>query len=286
MVPKGILIPIGGNENKGTEVNEKYQVQFIQYGILARVVKESGGNHAKIIIIPTASSIPKEVGRNYLEAFNKLGCNKVVVIHIKTMEDAELAVNINHLKEANCVMFSGGDQSRIIKKIAGTLFHQILASKYINEDNFVIAGTSAGAMVMSEEMIAGGSSTDSFIKGAVKLRKGLGLLPNVIFDTHFITRGRFGRVSEAVAHFPQLLGIGLAEDTGLVIKNGNDAEVIGTGMVIVFDGRQILHNNQDILKKGTPMTLTNLRVHVLAIEDKLDIEHRSVEVLPVGADFE
>lgn len=285
MKSKGILIPIGGNENKGIELNEKYKVEFINQGILARVVKESGGVAANIVIIPTASSIPIEVGKNYIQAFKHLGCNNVRVLFIRSVEDAESENSIAILKKANCIMFSGGDQSKIAKKIGGTLFHKILEKRYMEEAGFVIAGTSAGAMAMSLEMIAGGSSTDSFVKGAVKMGKGLGLLPNVIFDTHFITRGRFGRVSEAVAHFPKLLGIGLAEDTGLVIKNGNDAEVIGSGMVIVFDGTDIGHNNQHVLEKGTPMTLTHLKVHVLAIEDKLDIENRSVTVLPINVAF-
>ena len=149
----------------------------------------------------------------------------------------------------------------------------------------MIAGTSAGAMAMAKEMISGGSSTEAFIKGAVQMSQGLELLPEVIIDTHFIQRGRFGRQSEAVAKFPNLLGIGLAEDTGLIIKNGKEFEVIGSGMIIVFDPQNVTHNNEKVLKQGTPMTMTNLIVHVLANGDRFNIETRQVKVLPIESPF-
>lgn len=281
---KGTLIPIGGNEDKGIEDNEQYTLDFIEDGILFRVVNEAGGTDAEIVVIPTASSIPLEVGENYLEAFSTLGCENVHVLDIRSKEDSEKETSINLIKTADCVMFSGGDQSKIADKIGGTTIHRILAGRYQNEKGFVIAGTSAGAMAMAKEMIAGGSASESFIKGAVNMRKGLGLVQSLIIDTHFIRRGRFGRVTEAVARFPKLVGIGLAEDTGLIIKK-NHFEVIGSGMVIVFDGRKITHNNHKILKEGTPMSLTNLRTHILSNGDRFNIKKKKVEVLPIEAPF-
>ncbi|MEJ2113490.1 MAG: cyanophycinase, partial [Flavobacteriaceae bacterium] len=124
-----------------------------------------------------------------------------------------------------------------------------------------------------------------FKKGAVIMRKGLNLIPEVIIDTHFIQRGRFGRISEAVAKFPDLIGIGLAEDTGLMVKNGNECTVIGSGMAIIFDGSHLLHNNEKILKVGTPMTMTNLKIHVLANGDQFHIKTREIKVLPVESPF-
>jgi cyanophycinase len=265
---KGTLIPIGGNEDKGIEENEQYSLEFIDEGILFHVVEEAGGIDANIVVIPTASSIPVEVGENYLEAFTTLGCTA-----------------IQSIKEANCVMFSGGDQSKITDKIGGTTIHQILADRYKNEAGFVIAGTSAGAMAMANEMIAGGSASEAFIKGAVTMYKGLNLIPELIIDTHFIKRGRFGRQSEAVAKHPHLIGFGLAEDTGMIIKNGNDCTVIGSGMVIVFDGSKLTHNNEKILEEGTPMTMANLTVHVLSNSDIYDIKKRKVSVLAIDAPF-
>ena len=182
-------------------------------------------------------------------------------------------------------MFTGGDQSKITKKICNTSMHHILMDRYRNEEGFVIAGTSAGAMAMSDQMIAGGSSTEALFKGTVSMSKGLSFIPELMIDTHFIQRGRFGRQSEAIARFPNLIGFGLAEDTGMIIKNGNDCIVIGSGMVIVFDGNDLTHNNEEILEEGTPMTMVNMVVHVLSNSDYYNIREREVKVLPIEAPF-
>ncbi|WP_458627848.1 cyanophycinase [Winogradskyella sp. PC D3.3] len=282
---KGTLIPIGGNEDKGIEESEIYTLEFIDDGILFHVVEAAGGVEANIVVIPTASSIPVEVGENYLTAFSTLGCKHVEVLDIRSKEDAETEHAIELIKNADCVMLSGGDQSKITDKIGGTTIHSILMERYKNDEGFVIAGTSAGAMVMANEMIAGGSASESFIKGAVNMYKGLGLIPELIIDTHFVRRGRFGRQSEAVAKFPNLIGFGLAEDTGMIIKNGNDCTVIGSGMVIVFDGSTLTHNNETILEEGTPMTIANLTIHVLSNGDEYNIKTRKVKVLPIEAPF-
>jgi cyanophycinase len=279
----GTLIPIGGNEDKG-EVNEEEGLDFIAEGILARVVQESGGVEAQILVIPTASSVPDKVGENYLQAFDKLGCTKVIILDIRESSQCEDEQNIELLKNADSVMFSGGDQSKIASIIGGTTFHKLLLHKYLNEA-FVIAGTSAGAMAMTDEMVAGGSSTEAMLKGAVKLCKGLSLIPELIIDTHFIRRGRFGRMAEAIAIYPNLLGIGLAEDTGLVIKGGNEFCVIGSGMVIIFDGSLLSHNAHKELDEGTPMSISNLTTHILANGDKFTLNDRKVEVLPLNAAF-
>ena len=281
MEVKGILIPIGGNEDKGTETSESYHLEFIEEGILSRVVKESGGTDAVIIIIPTASSIPDEVGKNYLDTFGKLGCKNLHVMDIRKREESEYPDNIELIRKADCIMFSGGNQSKITKMIGGTTIHKILLERYKNEP-LVIAGTSAGAMCMSLEMITGGSSTEAFIKGAVGMGAGMSFIPGLIIDSHFIRRGRFGRLAEAVAKYPQLIGIGLAEDTGLVIKNCNMVEVIGSGMVILFDPRKLKHNNQALVPEGTPMSLTNLKTHILANGDFFNINKKEVKVHPNG----
>ncbi|OBX23769.1 MULTISPECIES: cyanophycinase [Bizionia] len=282
---KGTLIPIGGNEDKGFEEDEIHRLDYVEEGILAHVVDEAGGKQAKIIVIPTASSIPVEVGENYLAAFATLGCKNVTVLDIRSQADSEKSDFINHIKTADCIMFSGGDQSKIAKHIGGSTIHTVLLERYKNDEDFVIAGTSAGAMAMSKEMIAGGSAAKSFVKGAVKMRKGLGLIPELVIDTHFIQRGRFGRITEAIAKFPEATGFGLAEDTGMIIKNGENCTVIGSGMVIVFDGKTLTLNNQRVLDEGTPMTMANLTLHILANGDQYDITNHKVTVLPIEADF-
>ncbi|MFT5386803.1 MAG: cyanophycinase, partial [Saprospiraceae bacterium] len=248
---KGTLIPIGGNEDKGIGESENFSVDFIQEGILSHVVRESGGKDAMIVVIPTASSIPVEVGANYTKAFNKLGCKNVNILDIRNRKQSELPENLALIEKADCVMFSGGNQSKIVDKIGKTKMHEILTRRFINED-FVIAGTSAGAMCMSHEMVAGGSSTEALYKGAVIMREGMDFISQLIIDTHFVRRGRFGRLAESVAKFPGLMGVGLSEDTGLIIKNCNEFTVIGSGMVILFDPSQLTHNNEEILEEGTP----------------------------------
>lgn len=280
--PVGTLIPIGGNEDKGT--SEYSGLDFIQEGILAHVVIESGGIHAKIMIIPTASSIPKKVGPNYIEAFSKLGCTDLTVLYLSKPSQCNDPKMLEEFAKADCVMFSGGDQSKISSVIGGTQLHDLIVKKYQNE-NFVIAGTSAGAMAMANEMIAGGSSTESLLKGAVLMRKGLALQPQLIIDTHFIKRGRFGRLAEAVAIHPSLIGIGLSEDTGLIIKNNESFKVIGSGMVIVLDASQLTHNAHAQLKIGTAMSMSNLVTHILANGDKFTLNNREIEILPIHEKF-
>lgn len=275
---RGTLIPIGGNEDKGLHKEEKYKLEYISQGILARVLNESGGKEARILVITTASGIPDEVGANYIDAFRRLDCHNVEPLYIGSKEEAERESTLEKLRNVDCIMFSGGNQSKITRFMKNTEFHKILSRRY-REENFVVAGTSAGAMCMSAEMISGGSIKESFIKASTKMKGGMGLIPEIIIDTHFIQRGRFGRVSEAVARFPKLLGIGLAEDTGMVIKNGNHCETIGSGMVIVFDPGQLTHNNYKNLKDGTTLTLRNLITHVLSPGDTLDIITRKIEVL-------
>lgn len=285
MNSKGTLIPIGGNENKGIGTNEKYHTENIENSILSRVVMESGGPKSSIVVIPTASSIPDEVWENYRQAFHNLGCTDVKVADIRERQQSGDPEILELIRNAKCIMFSGGDQSQITRKIMGTALHELLISKHL-DGSIVIAGTSAGAMCMSEEMITGGRIKEAFVKGSVGMSKGMGFLHNVIIDSHFIRRGRFGRLAEAVAKHPSQIGIGLAENTGLIIKDCNNVEVVGSGMVIIFDPGELEHNNENFVGKGELMSLTNLKTHILAQGDKFNILKHEVKILhvdtPVG----
>lgn len=283
---QGILIPIGGNEDKGNGNgrDEAHRLDFVGEGILSHVVKQAGGLDAKIVVIPAASSIPEEIAENYLSAFNVLGCTNIHILQILDRNDAEERSAYELVKSSNCVLFTGGDQSKIFDKIVGTKLHRLMLEKYRLEP-FVIAGTSAGAMCMSHEMIAGGNNIDSFRKGTVHMGKGLGFIPELIIDSHFIRRGRFGRITEAVAKYPNLIGVGLAEDTGIIIRNKKEFQVIGSGMVIVFDATKAKHNYHNILHEGTPMSVVDLRMHILSNGDRFEIDTREIKVLPLRADF-
>lgn len=278
----GTLIPIGGNEEKGIlekgmEKSEKYTLEYIQDSILSRVVEESGGPNALIAIIPTASSIPIQIGEIYLRAFQKLGCRNIEVLDIRTREEAHDPKFLKLVKKADCIMFTGGNQSTIVKCIGETQLHEIILDRYQNE-SVVIAGTSAGAMCMSRIMIEGSTEKEVFLKGAVKMGHGLGFAPNFILDSHFIKRRRFGRLVEAMARFPKYVGIGLDENTGLVIKNRDACEIIGSGMVIIFDPRDLKYNDAISLPFDFPMSITNLKTHILASGDKFDIRNINIEI--------
>ncbi|MFN8165346.1 MAG: cyanophycinase [Bacteroidia bacterium] len=144
----------------------------------------------------------------------------------------------------------------------------------MNEETFIIAGTSAGAMAMSNTMIYQGSSSEALMKGEVKITTGLAFIKDVIIDSHFVTRGRFGRLTQAVASNPSCIGIGLGEDTGVLITEGRYLEAIGSGLVIIFDGHEIRHSNIADLKEGSPISIENLIVHVMAKGNHYDLKTR------------
>jgi cyanophycinase len=262
--PKGKLIAIGGAEDKGTDLEsgEVYRnnLNFFELGILRRVVEEAGGVNARIEIITTASTIPYEVGENYMNAFGKIGCTNVGVMHIRNRQDTSHKDFIERIKTCDAVMFSGGNQLRLSVTDGGTEFLSIMKKRYMEED-FVVAGTSAGAMAMSQVMIYEGNATRAHLKGEVKMTTGLGFTNSIIIDSHFEKRGRFGRLAQAVATNPSLIGIGLGEDTGMLITGGDKMEAIGSGLVVIIDGHDILHSNIADIPDGNPVSIENLKVH-------------------------
>jgi len=266
-IPKGTLISIGGSEDKGTEPEPNFApknyLNFFEDGILKRILSEMKGVDSYIEIITTASVIPEEVGENYIKAFSKLGCHNVGIIHIKNREDALKLEYSDRVSKADGVMFTGGNQLRLSMILGGTSFLKIILDRYMHDD-FVVAGTSAGAMAMSNTMIYQGSSQGALLKGEVKITTGLGFMRDVIIDSHFVTRGRFGRLAQAVAGNPGCIGIGLGEDTGVVVKEGNKMEAIGSGLILIFDGHDIRHSNIADIEDGEPISIENLVVHVMA----------------------
>jgi cyanophycinase len=263
-IPKGKLIAIGGAEDKGTDLEtgefHRSNLNFFELGILRRVVEEAGGTSAKIEIITTASTIPYEVGDNYLNAFGKIGCMNTDVMHIRNRQDTQNEEFLQRIRTCDAVMFTGGNQLRLSVTDGGTDFLSIMKQRYL-EENFLIAGTSAGAMAMSQTMIYEGNATRAHLKGEVKMTSGLGFIGSVIIDSHFEKRGRFGRLAQAIATNPSCIGIGLGEDTGMLITDGNKMEAIGSGLVVIVDGHDILHSNIGDIPDGNPISIENLKVH-------------------------
>lgn len=277
-LPKGKLISVGGAEDKGTDLEQGFiqrnRLNFFELGILKRFIDEVGGVEKRIEVITTASSIPVEVGENYLDAFGKIGCKNIGVIDIRKREDVFEEEFITRVKKADGIMFSGGDQLRLTSIFGGTEIYNVLHDRYFNEEGFVIAGTSAGAMAMSNTMIYQGKSELAHLKGEVKITTGLAFMGNVIIDSHFDKRGRFNRLAQAVASNPQCTGIGLGEDTGVIVTGGNSLEVVGSGAVVIVDGRDIRHTNITEVGMGEPISLENLRVSIMVRGNRYLLKER------------
>ncbi|MEN9304217.1 MAG: hypothetical protein RL264_2646 [Bacteroidota bacterium] len=273
MTPKGKVIIIGGAVDKGsfTESNFESQVEnnlnFFEKGILKRILTESkSGTESRIEIVPTASKIPDVVGEEYAKAFRYLGAENVGVLKIENREHALAQSSVDRVKAADVMFFTGGDQLRLTSIIGGTPMHDLILQKY-QEEEFIYVGTSAGAASASKSMIYQGSSHEALLKGEIKITSGLGLMDHVVIDTHFVQRGRIGRLFQAVVSNPKTLGIGLGEDTGLLVTEGNLMEALGSGLVILVDGRHISDTNITDVSIGEPISIKNLVVHVLSKGD-------------------
>ncbi|HNE80616.1 MAG TPA: cyanophycinase [Flavobacteriales bacterium] len=285
MTPKGKLIAIGGNEDKGKEPEAGHNTKvfthnFIEEGILKRVVDEMGGPKARIAVITSASSIPDEVGANYIEAFGKLGVKDIDVLDIRDRKDVRPEM-IKRLSRADGVMMSGGNQLRLTTIFGGTAFLQLMKRRYEEENGFVIAGTSAGAMCMSSTMIYQGHSASGLIKGGVKMTTGAGLIQDVIIDSHFVERGRFSRLTQAVASNPNSIGIGLGEDTGVVITGSDMLETIGSGQVMIFDGHDITYSDYADVEEGEPFSIEGMRVHIISRGHSYSVKERMFTAVKV-----
>jgi cyanophycinase len=277
MIPKGTVLIIGGAEDKGEEATqtEKENKQTERFEILKELISGSSGKK-RIEIITTASDVTDEIKQMYKKAFKKLHFNDIGFIDIKNKQEAKDITYCERVEKAHAVFFSGGDQFTLSAILGGTDVVRIIKDKYTRQKDFVVAGTSAGAMAMSKVMIMEGGTQEAILKDDLKIATGLGIFDTCIIDTHFIKRGRFGRLAHAVIMNPESLGIGLGEDTALIIKNGNDAVCSGSGMVVIIDGNQIEETNITEVEDGTPVFAGNLKVHILTKESKFSIKERKL----------
>ena len=284
MRPIGKLMIIGGAVNKGSFAETEYDqnvernLNVFERGILRKIINESRLKEDSIIeIITTASQIPQIVGPEYKKAFEFLGSKNVNILDIQNREQANSDAIVARANAADVVMFTGGDQLRLTSILGGTRFHDTILLKYVEQD-FIYAGTSAGAAAASENMIYQGSSSEALLKGEIKTTQGLGFIENVIVDTHFVQRGRIGRLFQAVVNNPRTLGIGLGEDTGLYI-DGDIMTAIGSGLVILVDGRFIKDTNLTNIQLGQPISIDNLIVHVLSQNDVYDLKTKDLTIV-------
>jgi cyanophycinase len=246
---RGWIVPIGGAENKENDRR-----------ILQRFVRVSGGAAADIVVIPTASRM-HETGARYEQVFRELGAARVTVMDFDTRRDCQERGRLKRIEEASGIFFTGGNQLRLTTLLGGTPVAKLIRSR--NARGVTVGGTSAGASILSDHMIAGGDEGSAVIAGSVRLAPGLGLTNRFIIDQHFRERDRLGRLLTAIAYNPFAVGIGLDEDTAAFIGPGEQLEVEGTGGVTIVDPSEVNFSSIDAAEDGQPVCMLGLKVHVL-----------------------
>ena len=280
MIPKGKLIIIGGHEDKTIEgeslivIKRKDSKPHPHFEILSLIISKVPRAHHIIEIIATASSIPEEMEETYATAYKNAGFTQVGFIRIENETQANDPLLIKRISYSHAVFFTGGDQVKLTTILNGTSVLSAIKKKYEVDEHFIVAGTSAGAMAIPKTIIARGIIREALLKDDIKMSSGFGFIDDLIVDTHFIKRGRFARLAHAVALNPNLLGIGLGEDTALIISNGNEAVCSGSGMVIIIDGNHVSKTNISEVDNFTPIIIENLKVHILAEDNTFLIRER------------
>lgn len=247
---EGNLIIIGGAEDKTGEKK-----------ILKEVCNKLAKDRDILVIATIASEVPEELGNEYYKIFTQLGIKNVRILNIVDRKGAFAANSIKAIENASLIFFTGGDQLRITSLIGGTPLYSKIQELYENGCTFV--GTSAGASIMSDTMIITGPNDESPKKCTLKMAPGLGFIKGVIIDQHFAQRGRIGRLLVGIAENPQSLGIGIDEDTAIIVKDNGQFVVMGSGAVYVIDGSDITYSNVSEQYPDDILSIFNVKVHVL-----------------------
>ncbi|HEY0899144.1 MAG TPA: cyanophycinase [Sphingobacteriaceae bacterium] len=271
-VPKGILVAIGGHENKGEAPEKETQMEIPNpletLQIFVDLIRK---DNAVIEVITTASGEGAESFKDYQKVFAQLKVGQINHLHHETrgevLKDEDL---VKRMQKADGFFFTGGDQLKLTSIYGGTDFLYQLKHRYIRE-KIVIGGTSAGAMALSTPMIYAGNDEVQQITGEIKITTGLEFLKDVCVDTHFTDRNRFIRMSQVITSNPTCIGMGISEDTCLIIRNGREAEVAGSGIVIIIDGFHITGSNIIYFNEKVPFAVENLKMHLLTRGDRYEI---------------
>jgi cyanophycinase len=264
---RGWIIPIGGAENKE---NDRH--------ILERFVAVSGGRNADIVVIPTASRL-NETGPRYEKLFRDIGAERVTVMDFDTRRDCQEPARLKRIEQASGVFFTGGNQLRLTALLGGTPVAKLIRVR--NAHGVTVGGTSAGASILSEHMIAFGDEGSSVISGSVRLAPGLGLTNRFIIDQHFRQRDRLGRLLTALAYNPFAIGIGLDEDTAAFISPDETVEVEGSGGVTIVDAANVSFSSMDTVEEGQPVCLLGLQLHILVAGATFNLHTRLASAGPL-----
>lgn len=261
---RGCIMPIGGAEDKGNNPR-----------ILSRFLELCGGEKARIMIIPTASRLP-ETGSMYADLFLDLGAERALFTEINERSDCDDELLLEEMDNATGIFVTGGNQLRLSGILGGTPVGQKL--RRCNAEGIPIAGTSAGAAMMSQHMIAGGASGSSPREDGVNLAPGIGLTNIAVIDQHFSQRDRLGRLLTALSYNPFLIGVGIDEDTAFLIDGDDCGEVLGSGVVTIIDASNLTHSSRAHAGSGEALSLIDIRMHVLAAGCRYDMKTREATI--------
>jgi cyanophycinase len=242
--------------------------------ILTAFFNSAGGKLATIGIIPCASQEPGLVGDRYHQIFDRMGAQNVQILDIRQPKECDENVWLEILSQCTGIFMTGGDQLRLCDLIGGSQFIELIKSR-VRLGQLVLAGTSAGAAIMGEKMIAGGSSGESPNQLLVDLTDGLGIFPDLLVDQHFHNRNRMARLISAIAAHPDKLGVGIDEDTCAAFEHNGTFEVLGKGTITIIDPGGLTYSNYFEAAEA-PLSLHNLKVHVLSQGDRYNYRHRMV----------
>jgi cyanophycinase len=229
------------------------------------------------ILTAATASRPEATYAAYARVFRHLGCPHISHLELDKYHPTDAPDTLAQLREAALVFITGGDQERLTECLLGTQFLEILRQRYQDDTGFIVAGTSAGASALGGQMLVAGRGWRSLLGGGIEVIPGLGLLPNLLVDQHFIERSRYPRLMHAVLAHPALLGIGLSEETGLLLRPGQPAEVFGTEVVVVADARHLTATNYATLAEGQPLSARGLRLDLLVQGDTLSMSNEQTE---------
>ena len=276
--PKGRLLIIGGHEEK-IFTGERYTsvrsgINVPHFDILGTLINSIPHSHRRIEVIAAASSIPDEMEAAYIAAYESAGYDHVGIMRVDDAGDVVSPEFISRIHYAHAVFFTGGDQRLLTKALRDTELLEAILKKYRADPHFIVAGTSAGAMSLPQVIIERGVIEEALLKNDLVLGTGFGFIDNVIVDTHFIRRGRIGRLAHAVALNKPFTGIGLGEDGALLISKGCEAECLGSGMVVIIDSSELGATNAGTADEATPIAIENLKMHILAEGCRYDLQTR------------
>ncbi len=243
--------------------------------ILTAFFKSAGGENATIGIIPAASREPTIVGDRYYKIFTKMGAKQAQILDIRHREECDEDRWLEILNDCTGIFVTGGDQLRLRDLIGGTRLIKMIRDR-IQQGRLVVAGTSAGAAIMGDKMIAGGSSGESPNQALVDLTEGLGIVPELLVDQHFHNRNRMARLLSAIATHSDKLGVGIDEDTCIAMAGDGTFQVLGKGSITIVDPGELTHTNYAHVKENAPLSLHNLKVHILNQGDCYDYKNRAV----------